>query len=421
MTSASPFDKQFVREQKRAAILSEAAALFNIHGARATRLSDVADRLDLNQSSLYYYVASKDELIYQTYLESCDTIETMLDEAERAGRTGAERIAAFVRAYFRAWQAIANGERPHFAILTEIRGLKPAHREAVAGRYLAMFGRVRDFVEAGRQDGSLRADHALDTALAVFGLVQMTVLWVGKLKAEEYDAAAEAFNDILFNGVAAEPDAVDRLGEAERVPASLAPMLAAPEAKPEAFCIIGSDSFNRKGFRGTSLDEIAKRLAVSKGSFYHHVRDKDDLLRQCFQRSLDLFGRAQARAVKRAGCGLRKLWACTIELFAVQNSDAGPLIRFNLIPSLAPRYQESLREGLARVSDAFGRMIRDGVRDGSVRDVHPLVAEQMLLTAIDISADLRRIRPVEAVSEAYRSFFAFYFTGIAGDEPQSGR
>ena len=76
----SPFSKRFQREQKRQAILSEAARLFNIHGARATRLSDVAEHLDLNQASLYYYVKSKDDLIFQTYMASCASIEEMLDD-----------------------------------------------------------------------------------------------------------------------------------------------------------------------------------------------------------------------------------------------------------------------------------------------------------------------------------------------------
>mgnify|MGYP003885298701 CR=1 FL=1 len=66
-SSESPFSKDFQRGQKRQAILSEAAKLFNIRGTRATTLSDIASRLSLTKTTLYYYVKSKEELIYQCY------------------------------------------------------------------------------------------------------------------------------------------------------------------------------------------------------------------------------------------------------------------------------------------------------------------------------------------------------------------
>ena len=413
MTRSSPFDKRFVREQKRAAILSEAAALFNVHGARATRLSDVAARLNVNPSSLYYYVDSKDDLIFQAYLESCDAMERMLERAEREGRTGAARIAGFVRAYFEAWQAVARGERPHFAILTEIRGLNGAHRAVVARRYLDLFGRLRGYLEEGARDDSLGARESLTTAVAVFGLVQMVVLWLGKLEPAEYGRAADAFVDILLKGVAKNTDALDRSATSAGSVGPAKPAAQPPAEKPQAFCTVGSDFFNRKGFRGASLDEIADRLEVSKGSFYHHVRDKDDLLRQCFRRSLDLMADALTDADARSGSGLQKLRACAWQLFAIQNSSAGPLIRFNLIPSLAPRHQEEIRADIARVSEHLGSLIETGIGDGSIRPVDVLVAQHMLLTGIDVSADLRQVRPTDDLAAAFQAYFAFYFRGLA--------
>ena len=57
-TSQSPFSRGLQRETKRAAVLSCAAKLFNTKGARSTTLADVASRLGLTKTSLYYYVAT---------------------------------------------------------------------------------------------------------------------------------------------------------------------------------------------------------------------------------------------------------------------------------------------------------------------------------------------------------------------------
>ena len=66
------------------------------------------------------------------------------------------------------------------------------------------------------------------------------------------------------------------------------------------------------------LDDIADELAVTKGAFYYNVKDKDDLLHQCFERSLALMTATQERASMRGGTGLEELQRCVTELFEVQ-------------------------------------------------------------------------------------------------------
>ena len=63
--SASPFNRTAQHDAKRVAILSQAAKLFNSKGSRATTLRDIAESLGLTKTSLYYYVKTKEDLIYQ--------------------------------------------------------------------------------------------------------------------------------------------------------------------------------------------------------------------------------------------------------------------------------------------------------------------------------------------------------------------
>lgn len=409
----SLFDKQFLREQKRKAILSEAARLFNVHGARATRLSDVAESLNLNKASLYYYIKSKDDLIYQTYLASCDALETMLEKADTRGATGSEKLVSFIRAYFDAWQAILLGERPHFAILTEIRALREDHRKHVAGRYRGLYGRVKSFIHQGIADGSLRACRETDAALALFGLVQLSILWLPGIGPAGTDRAAEQLIDIVLHGIAADRNLQSRAPGPANAQAVDDTANRPPSSRQEAFCQAGSAFFNRKGFKGTSLDDIADELAVTKGAFYYNVKDKDDLLRQCFERSLALMAATQERAGAARGTGLEELQRCVVQLFAVQTGPAGPLIRYNLIPSLSIQHKDAILAGIERISDRFGTMIERGIDDGSIRAVDPFIAEQVLMSAIDISAELPWMREIAGLAETCESYFSFYFTGLA--------
>ncbi len=44
--------------------------------------------------------------------------------------------------------------------------------------------------------------------------------------------------------------------------------------------------FNERGFDGTSIDDLARRLGISKSAIYHHIQSKDALLGLALDRAL---------------------------------------------------------------------------------------------------------------------------------------
>lgn len=57
--------------------------------------------------------------------------------------------------------------------------------------------------------------------------------------------------------------------------------------------------FNRQGYHGTTIEDIAVRLNVTKGALYYYVRNKEEILFKCHQIALDIGmeGLRQAQAV----------------------------------------------------------------------------------------------------------------------------
>jgi AcrR family transcriptional regulator len=276
-----------------------------------------------------------------------------------------------------------------------------------------LFGRIKHFIQSGIKDGSLRPCQETDAALAIFGLVQLTVLWLPGLDPADTDRAADDFTDIVLHGIAADGSAAIPIPSGKNSRADDGKPDPQRSSRQEAFCRVGSAFFNRKGFKATFLDDIADELTLTKGAFYYSVKDKDDLLHQCFERSLALMAATQERAGACGGTGLEELQRCVLQLFEVQTGDAGPLIRFNLIPSLSAPHKNKILAGIERVSDGFGALIEKGIADGSLRQVDPYIAEQMLMTAIDLSAELPWMREIGDVGEACQSYFGFYFSGLS--------
>ncbi|MEV4641873.1 TetR/AcrR family transcriptional regulator [Actinoplanes sp. NPDC049548] len=53
--------------------------------------------------------------------------------------------------------------------------------------------------------------------------------------------------------------------------------------------------FNERGYDATSMDDLAKRLKITKSSIYHHVRSKQELLRLAVNHALDGLDEAMAQ------------------------------------------------------------------------------------------------------------------------------
>lgn len=77
-----------------------------------------------------------------------------------------------------------------------------------------------------------------------------------------------------------------------------------------------------RGFAGVSVDQIIQSLGLTKGAFFHHFRNKNDLARTLIQRysdqGVELFGRTLARAKRLSDDPLQQfliLIGLYVELF----------------------------------------------------------------------------------------------------------
>jgi AcrR family transcriptional regulator len=413
---SSPFNRTAQHDAKRAAILSQAAKLFNYKGSRATTLQDIAATLGLTKTSLYYYVKTKEELIYQCYMAALQHHLRQMDEIEATTDDPLERTRAFFLRHFENWLAAQQDRGPHIAALLEIASLKGAHRKEVESAYITMFKRLRQYLRDGVASGSLRPLEATSATRAILGSVDWAFSWLHRVPRDEVMVIAERAFDILAHGLYAGSGSFAREAGAESAPPL--PFVQGFDReeqnrlKQQAFYKAGTRFFNKQGFTGTSLDEIAEQLNVSKGAFYYHIRNKEDLLYHCYTYSQEVVSRIHAQAEGQGGSGLDKVARVCRNIFRVQNSDEGPLIRYNTITALP---MDRRLEILARTdasNDRFGDFIREGISDGSVRQIDTEVAQRLIAGAINASMEIGLWRRVDDLDSAAHDYFDLFYNGL---------
>jgi len=413
---ASPFNRTAQHDAKRMAILSQAARLFNHQGTRATTLRDIADSLGLSKTSLYYYVKTKEELVYQCYMAALAHHHDTLDEIESSQKDAFARLSAFILRHFDDWQAAQAGLAPHRAVLLEIPGLQPAHRKEVEARYIDLFRRLRDCLREGIAAATLRPCDPTSTVLAILGSLDWTFSWLHSLGADKVAAAAHQTITVLSHGLSS-------AGQDYRpLPITHQPIQTMTwqgfnrqeqhRLKQEAFYRTGTWFFNRKGFDGTSLDEIAEHLNVSKGAFYYHIRNKEDLLFNCYERSLAITEMINEEVVSNSTSGLERVAQTCHRMFFLQNCAEGPLIRYNSITALPMDRRKLILARTKRVNERFGEFLTAGVADGSVRAVDTFVAQQLIAGAINASMEIGLWRKTDDMDSAARDYFDVFFNGL---------
>lgn len=80
----------------------------------------------------------------------------------------------------------------------------------------------------------------------------------------------------------------------------------AREIKRETVILAAARAFATRGIAGTSMDQLAATLSVTKPTIYRTVGDKEAVLRACEQRMNERFLDALRQAEAAGGTGLRK-------------------------------------------------------------------------------------------------------------------
>ncbi len=147
--------------------------------------------------------------------------------------------------------------------------------------------------------------------------------------------------------------------------ASLRSASRGPSNREEAIRTAALRIFREKGYHGTSMQDIADAVGLLKGSLYHYIRSKEELLARLFEGALEdtlvelgviAAGEGSARERMRA-------MVCAYALAVVRNLDAvGVYLReWRALP---PHDLAVVRERRRSMRRLFEGVIEDGMRTG---------------------------------------------------------
>lgn len=394
-------------ERKRQTILDAATVLINRNGVKGLTFVEVGEMVGLSTTSITYYFRLKEQLASAVFEQTLERIETIVRDAG-AAPTPVARVSRYLELYIDAYRRICRGGERPFADLSDIRALDSDVRQTVSEHYTRIFRQIRDFfgpapTEAERTRNTARA-------LVLAECVYWFPIWLGKYAVQDFDRVGQRVRDIFLHGLAPRgtawkprPLAIERRGI---------------DSAQANFLRTATRLVNDLGYRGASVERIVAELNVTKGSFYHHLDAKDDLVLECFRISLDTIQNAQAAAAALDGSHGERLTSILAALLEVQLIGDWPLQRTTALRALPPEVGAEVVARSDQVALHFAGLIADGISDGSVRPVDPGIAGQMIMSSLNAACELhRRAAALGNPGQAVALYASTLFSGLFEDPP----
>lgn len=368
-------------QEKKQLVLDAASALINEKGTAGMTLAAVAEAVGLNTASVTYYFKRRDDLALACFHRALERIEEMVDVAA-AERTPLQRVRRYLELNMDLLRLVRSGDARPITVLSDIRTMEDPVRVSLSDRYRAIMRRVRGFF--GPDSGpEVKALNVARTHVLLENVYWLPA-WLGDYSRHDFPRILDRMMQMFDHGFV--PDGA-------RASAAVAPLdMALDDDAGQAqqkFLQAATRLINERGYRGASVERIASELNVTKGSFYHHLQAKDDLVLACFRRSFATVTRAQRQAEGAGQDWLERLRIALATLLDVQFSERGPLLRTTALQALPVEFREGVIDSSNRIARGFAGMIADGITQGSIRAVDPMIASQMLMCTINSAYELR--------------------------------
>lgn len=183
--------------------------------------------------------------------------------------------------------------------------------------------------------------------------------------------------------------------------------------KREAVVKAAARAFNRNGFHGTSLDQIAKELNVTKAALYYYIKNKGDILLECLRHAAAIGDAALDHGRNTGKTGREKLMLALDRYVDDMTKDVGGLALIGELKALPPKEQAAIIAARDKFDHALRDILQEGIRDGSIVPCDPKLAVFIMMGAINWLPRWFSPQGERTGSEIAAAFIALFENGLA--------
>ncbi len=185
---------------KKAEILRAAARVFRTKGYHAARIQDIADALDMQKGSLYYYIETKEDLLKGLVEDILEQSVELLSNIQDTTHSPAEKVNLCINSHMRLFH---NNIDAFGVFISE--DLYFINKNSEKDIFLLMRNYEKgwnDIFEEGMQSGQFRTDVNYRMVVkGILGMLNWSYRWYHLKEGYTIEQVADIFADLILNGV----------------------------------------------------------------------------------------------------------------------------------------------------------------------------------------------------------------------------
>jgi TetR/AcrR family transcriptional regulator len=140
--------------------------------------------------------------------------------------------------------------------------------------------------------------------------------------------------------------------------------------------------FSRRGVHGTSLEEVAERLGVSKAALYRYIPSKQDLLYACHDEAMDIARECMDRGEIEGRTGLEKIRIGMAGYMREMIHAIGVPVLIIEENALTGAHAEDIMRRRDDFEKRMRRLVEEGIADGSILPANVKITVFAILGAV---------------------------------------
>ncbi|HUB80233.1 MAG TPA: TetR/AcrR family transcriptional regulator [Bryobacteraceae bacterium] len=136
--------------------------------------------------------------------------------------------------------------------------------------------------------------------------------------------------------------------------------------KREAVLQTAARLFIDKSYGRTSMNDVAKRLRITKPALYHYFQNKEQILVECYRLGTGLIEDALNEIAAHCGTGLEKVEAFIFSYANVMTVNFGRCVMRLDEGDLSEEARSEVRRYKRKIDRRLRGFIQDGIDDGSI-------------------------------------------------------
>lgn len=187
-------------DSTRSALIAAAVRLFHERGYPNVTVQDVVDAVGVTKGAFYYYLVSKEELLYLIHDE---VISHNLETAERALALGLSPTETLRQMVTDLCETVQRFKAHVMVFVRDMHFLSAEHLEQIKAKRDRYEGYFVQVIKAAQEAGEFRSD--LDPRMASFALLGMCNWMYRWFKPEgryQADEIARMFHSVFLQGMA---------------------------------------------------------------------------------------------------------------------------------------------------------------------------------------------------------------------------